>query len=425
MSPQPREQNPPLASIADRPRSLRCALVCPVAWEVPALLSLATPGIEFVAFEGSALGIDAFPNPFALPPADFADVALVTSVGYAWLTTKYPGSAEAIWNRLNDLSTMVAGFDTVDQFALGFPPASFDRFALVLKANGVFRDRGFYNYEVGPLFPGHSRTEKIRPLAERYSHDALEKLRLSIPLFARDVPAVRRVMRRFDPTSKRHLRRSEMIVRDGLDVALNLGQSLLPISRRPRGVHCVGALSHLQRLQAMPLLRQFGGTQGISGVPKLIGGVSPPGGYPGLPGEISPEARAEITSEVAPFIRARQGRVGFMLDLARHKAALAPTGWGELTYRHGEVLRSGAVLVCESLDHVETQFTLRHNHNSIFFRPDLGDLVERIRELMSDEQHRRRIARTGRDEFAVWQAQWQLHLRRGVAEPLQASLRSA
>jgi hypothetical protein len=50
--------------------------------------------------------------------------------------------------------------------------------------------------------------------------------------------------------------------------------------------------------------------------------------------------------------------------------AVAPTGHGELTYRHGEALMRGAALVCQDLGHVEMMFLFRDRENVAFCRPD-------------------------------------------------------
>jgi len=50
--------------------------------------------------------------------------------------------------------------------------------------------------------------------------------------------------------------------------------------------------------------------------------------------------RLLLGHEVQPFLRAPIPRQRFMLDICRHQVVVAPTRWGEITYRHGEALAS-------------------------------------------------------------------------------------
>ena len=67
-----------------------------------------------------------------------------------------------------------------------------------------------------------------------------------------------------------------------------------------------------------------------------------------------------------PYMRARVGRFSYQLDLCRHRVVVAPTGHGELTYRHAEALAAGAVLVCQDLSHAETMFPFADRANVLY-----------------------------------------------------------
>jgi hypothetical protein len=83
-------------------------------------------------------------------------------------------------------------------------------------------------------------------------------------------------------------------------------------------------------------------------------------------------------------------RLRYLLELRLHQVAVAPTGYGELTYRHGEALMIGAALVCQDLSHVEMMFPFADRENVAFCRPDLSDLRSTVEGLVRDEDQRRR-----------------------------------
>ena len=401
-------------------RPLRCALLVAFTWEYAFPIVDATPNIEFVTFDGPTMGLPHSPNPFGLPLVDQADVVLMTTYFHRWLRRTHPDGIDEVFDRLERLAPVVAGLDGVDEFALYFPPALMERFTLVLKTNGLYRDRELYNYRVGALAPGGRWTEKVEPLPERYSPLALSKLRLSMPLFMRVtlLPVRRQARRREAQTSvftSRTMTTAEIYARNVADWLVDSARSHAPITHRHQGVHCVGGLTHVQRLETVQRLADFSGTKGITSIPTDVAGVdfsSPP------PDDI----RARLEREVALFASPRVGRMRFQLSLARHKVGVAPTGYGELTYRHGEVLQAGAALVCQSLAHVEMQFPFKDDFNVVFCRPDLADLAERVRELLSDDERRLRIARNGRRSLLDWNSRWREYFYRGIEWPLREAL---
>jgi hypothetical protein len=122
------------------------------------------------------------------------------------------------------------------------------------------------------------------------------------------------------------------------------------------------------------------------------------------------------------FAREPVSRRRFLRDLRLHQVAVAPTGYGELTYRHGEALMTGAALVCQDLRHVETMFPFRDRENVVFCRPDLSDLRSSVEELLRDEDLRRRVGREGRRSYAAWAARWREHLYDGIEAHIRNAL---
>jgi hypothetical protein len=399
---------------------LRCAVLTGFLWDYTFPVIDAVPNIELVTFGSATLGLPDVPNPFMLPLADRADAVLVSSYFYRWLKRAHPDSLERVFDRLENVASIIVGVDAADEFALYFPPAAIERFTLVLKAMGVYRDRDLYNYEVGTLVPGARWTEKLAQRAVRYNDESLDKLRLSVPFLLRDAPGIRRSARRraaqARPPGSRHVTARQLGARDAADRLLYGALVRAPVGGRREEVHCVGALSHIQRLEAVRRLDAFSGSRGITRVPRNVLGTE-------YMYDLPDDYRARLEHDAASYRYPSVGRVRFQFSLARHKIGVAPTGYGELTYRHGETLRAGAALVCQSLAHVELLFPFEDERNAVFCRPDLSDLAERVTELLADEERRRRIAQTGRSDFVGWQNQWREILQRTVERPLREALR--
>jgi hypothetical protein len=355
------------------------------------------------------------PNPFELPEDDRADAVLLGFWWYRWLAGRHPDLLEEVMRKLEVRTGVLLGLDGADQFALGFPPEALERFAAVIKFQGLYRDRDLYNYVVGPAYPGAKWTEKLRPRPARYRDADLDKLRLSVPCFMRDLPPIRRNARRRESgpvrTTGRHMSPAERVGRN-LAERLLIKAFVAGVGGRPLQVHCVVGLSHVQRIEAMRLLEGFSGTRGLAStqaaMPRLIAGTEH-GDVP-LPSDV----RSELVAAARPYRRDPVGRLPFLLDLRRHKVAVAPAGYGELTHRHGEALLCGAALVCQDLSHVEMMFPLRDRENVAFCRPDLSDLRPTVDELLRDDGLRQRIAHHGRRSFAFWSRSWREHLYNGI-----------
>src|SRR5580658_10016520 len=110
---------PPVGREAATP--LRCALLTPIQSDRPALFALSCPGVEFVTLDRGVLGLPEAPNPWGLPEVESADVGLVTTPWYRWLATRHADRVATTWDRIEAACGALAGFDTIDQFALGFP----------------------------------------------------------------------------------------------------------------------------------------------------------------------------------------------------------------------------------------------------------------------------------------------------------------
>lgn len=400
-------------------RRLKCALLTHYRYW-PGEVLLACPGIELVALNPSVIGLPNDENPFGLPEDDRADVALVTAWWHRWLIGLHPDRADRVMRAIERRADVLVGLDGPDQFALTFPPSALRRFEVVLKFQGIYHDRDLYNYVVGPQFAGANWTEKLRPRRSRYHSADLEKLRLSVPCYMTEFPAIRRRTRARETRTMgmagRRMSRVERLARDLGEGLLASAMGVASEHLRTLDVHCLTGLSHVQRIEAMRLLEGFSGTRGIAptqgAAPALVSGTEYGGAA--LPSDVA----RELADSASPFSRTQVGRFRFLLALRRHRVAVAPTGYGELGNRHGLALLSGAALVCQDLSHVGMMLPLTDGENVAFCRPDLSDLRSTIEELLSDDGLRMRIAQAGRRSYMDWAHNWRIHLHNGIDVPI-------
>jgi Glycosyl transferases group 1 len=405
-------------------RRIRCALLTP-EWREPQhrpeSFLFACRGLELVALSPPPVGAAETGNPLGLPEVDRADVVLVTSLWYGWLTSHHPERADEVLGALERRADVIVGLDGRCLVALDFPPSALERFATVITGEGIYRDRDLYNYFVAPEYPGANWTEKLRPRRPRYRDADLDKLRLSLPSFFATVPAIRRrsrAVKTVEESTRRGTMRAKRLGRD-------LGEALLLRvigvgggHGRPLEVHCLTSLTHVQRIEALRLLEGFSGTQGIVSTrpDARISGTR--FGFRSLP----PEVRDELDASARPFSRERVGRLRFTLGLRRHRIGLSPVGQGEFSKRHGEVLSCGAALVCQDLSHLEVMFPFKDRVNVVFCRHDLSDLRSTVEELLQDETLRKRIGKAGRSSFMTWAAEWRAHLYNGIEAHIREAL---
>jgi hypothetical protein len=124
----------------------------------------------------------------------------------------------------------------------------------VIEFDGVYRDRDLYNYFVGCRYPAANWTEEVRPRPMRYRARDLDKVRLSVPCFMRDVPVIRRAARASQPRDR--LER-EIDVENGADrprPRRGIGRPGTRSCRRPGRpleVNCLVGPTHPQRIDAV------------------------------------------------------------------------------------------------------------------------------------------------------------------------------
>jgi hypothetical protein len=374
------------------------------------------PFYDCVTFSADTLGLSEAPNPFSLPLVERADVTLVDTRWFKWLQAWGDGTLDAVFRRLERASDAVVGVEAYDTFRLGAPPEMLDRCAGIVKAQGIYRDRALYNYDVGPYFPWRDWTGKTRPSRRRYSDAQLGRLHLSLPCFVGVDPAMRAlfrsVRRDLSPFQARARSLAERVAA-GFEGTLN--------RRRDIAASCfVGAASHLQRIEAVEALT--GGSRpgrfGITGVPEYVFGAKERGTI-----ALSAPERAALVKRLSDqgLMTPARPRLTMMRELRRVGTVVAPTGYGELTFRHAEAWRAGAALVCQDLSHAEIMYPLEDGVNVRYCRPDLSDLVATVESLAGDPAARRRVATAGEATWRSWTSDLNRLLQDGLMAPVAAA----
>jgi hypothetical protein len=439
--------------------ALRCCLLTVLDSNWFVQLVRIAPGLATCTVDARRLGLPWIPNPCGLETGEAFDAVLVTADWYQWVACRYPDRLASTFERLRGLAEAIVLLDRHDPFALGVPAEAIEQASIVLKAQGVYRDRELYNYRVGPFFPGGNWTNKVERRRVLYSTSHLDRIRLSVPCFlAVDLPT-RRALRRLSDRG-----RGKTWLRDSGDLLLGSLTHARPARRRAVSTHFVGSLTHWQRLELVERLEAAGrgGPHGVTGVPELFYGVGSfetederlgVGGAGWLeehdvwicpreedpPGASGPVAmllngsKVRVAQDVTEAAQRRlgargvqvraAGRIPYVWSVARSDVVLAPTGFGELTFRHGEALMFGRTLICQDLSHVETMFPFAHMKNAIFIRPDLADFETLLGAIDRGEIAADRIASEGRRAWRDWSGRRSSLLRDGITRHVEEAVR--
>jgi hypothetical protein len=368
------------------------------SYAIDALVALGELSLGAVDLRGADL--PAYSCPYGLPLVSTGDTAIVVS---GWLEdlrridALLPARGLAL---VRSRFRRLVGVDQHDGFQLGFTDEEMDAFEVVLKVNGVYRDSEMYQYRLGSTTAGGRWTEKTEPLPTRYGDANLRKLRVSLPDFIANVPALRRRTRRLYGQSA-----ARRAGRAGGDRLLGLLPTTL-LYRPPAAMHFMAALTHPQRAQAARLLKGSG-LRWIGGITSTEGDTS----------TMTTEARAILVRELRAegLVRAPLNRVAYRASMLACKSVLSITGFGEICFRMAEAWASQRVLVAQDISHVTTMFPFQAGRNVVYCRPDLQDLVEVARDIDRRFDHYQTIAGQGARDWREWSAAYRTHVRRGFA----------
>ena len=329
-------------------------------------------------------------NPFHLRPAQAPRAVLVT-----WDLHYHLGQIgfrESFYREVQKLGLPVVGLENQDLFHLKFRPSDCARFDMILKAQGVYRDRELYNYKVGGRY-GHYWTEKHLPLETSYKTRDLEKLRVSFPVFV---------------VRTHWLKKLRLSTR-------NLVNQLVVFNGRPRYTVCfLAAMNHVRRFDALKRMQDAG----ISFTGGLVNlGETAIAGYEEIfHSNNSRLNRRALYDEIAErgLWRKRVGGFGYQRRVLSSRACLAVAGHGELGVRHTDALENGRLLICQDLRHAEILYPFKPGENVLFCAHDLSDLGNILKDVDLDDRRKyRRIARCGYEDWSKWARDKQSILERG------------
>jgi len=399
-------------------RTLRCALLSTVASGWFTDLLFASPRLKLFALPEDMLELGSAHNPYGLPVLERPDAILLTVTWYAWLEQQGEAVVDRVFARLRQASDAIVALEGLDMFRLRMSPRGIERVDLVLKAQGLYRDPELYNYEVGPSYPGVNWTRKLRRATVQYAREHLEKLRLSLPCFVGTDRAVRARVRRVKAALS-PLQRAVRNFGDWVsDIETAVRGSLL--TRPTRTVHCTVYLSHIQRLELLVALKRLGvsGLLGVSQVPPHIFGTEH------LEDPLPEERLAAVRATIAAHGLSHRplDRNRFKRTMLQHKAVIAPTGYGEITFRHAEAWAQGRALICQDLSHVETMLPFRDRGNVIFCKPDFSDIGELLRGVEEGTIDWQRIGRQGQQDWQGWIAQRDGLFERGLLRHIEEAM---
>lgn len=270
---------------------------------------------------------------------------------------------------------------------------------LVLKPNGVYRDRDLYNFYVGACTPSGQWTDKIDRRPASVEPANLEKFRLAPPCFAGLASHLRKRIRPL--YAKSWLRRFAAEIADDY---LRARAGVLRVSSPPPlTAGFLGSLTHVQRIAGVRCLRrsQLRVRAGITGVPDIVGGFGMSSRYRLNHGEkqvfaLQVQREGLQAAPLAPRAYSR--------SLQDCKAVVSLVGHREVCFRMAEALASRRVLVCQDLSHVQCSFPFQNRFNVIFCRPDLSDLIDILDDIECHFHRYIPVAEQGYLDWITWSA---------------------
>jgi hypothetical protein len=301
-----------------------------------------------------------------------------------------------IKRKSRNFSIPVIGIDHCDVVLSKFHPKDIDCFNLILKGQGLPKDRELMNWEIGVRW-GLNRKERIRRI--RFddwvlSPAQIDKFKLSFDL--------------------------------GSAAYCDIEVKPLSSALEWYDVFFVGSFDSLNRLEGLKICGEHFRTLGW--LVKLpddhpIVGIEDWKADPKLGRK---EDRDLLTRESNRLYRENRKlfrQIRIPSDLYKFLAQFckimpAFSGIGELGPRHYQALEFDKALVCEDVSYIETIFTFQDGKNCVFVADRLGDLEEKVRCLLKDASARHRIASTGfsqlqetyRDGNAIFEGYFLRHL---------------
>lgn len=389
----------------------------------------ACPGIRLSRVPDELLPGELRFDPLGLEEEQAPDAILLTPQWYLQAAASGADVA-ALWRRLESHCPFIVGLDGHDSFRLWLPADVMDRLAVVLKAQGVYRDRELYNFDVGAIFTPGPDGGLVRS-RRAFSARNLDKVRLSLPCFVANVPWMRAMARRQVYRMSYAQRLGRRLGDLAIEADARILGALLP---RAGLIHCLVTITHVARVDILERLleAEVAGCYGGVVADSRIGGALPAGspasdecdadGFFGKrfsDGELLGLARR---LEGRGLLRTGIGRFRFSHSVLRQAAVLAPPGYGELTTRHADAWTHRRALICPSLAHVDTMFPFADRENVLFCREDMRDVVAILREIEAGGVDAAAIGRMGGTDWRRWSNDIEGLLVAGVYTPIASAL---
>lgn len=379
---------------------------------------LACPSLEIGTISEADLGLTIGHNPYQLPPVDRADFALICTNWLKRLGLRGESEVRSAFRILRSKFKALIAIEGYDTFSLGIEPWAIELVDLVLKAQGVYKDRELYNWQVGPAFPHVDWESKKHPLGRRYETRHLLKLRTSLPCFFGADYRIRdrvRVFKSHLTWTQRRLRyAADIITRWMFDSVNRAG------FRPPLEAFCIGSLTHIQRMDLLLLLQDLrvSGAIGITSIPTNIFGT------PHMDRDIPPSELERFRHLLArrQLLMPPLPRPLFMFNMLKHKVVISPTGYGELTFRTAEAWDLARAVIMQDISNVDTMYKFEDMNNVIFCRPDFSDLPRILHDVRTGSIDYSAIGRRGQTAWREWIGQSDSIYHEGVLKHLDEVL---
>lgn len=365
---------------------------------------------RLAAVDVAGLNVPHYTCPYLLPKIRSGDAVIIVS---GWLHDAARNGVDVrgeILLPLRERFHRIVGLDQADPFQLDFSDSVMELMDVVLKVNGVYKDRDLYNYIVGAPTPNGRWTEKVEIREVTYAAHDLDKIRLSVPCFLGVASGLRARVRRYYCNSM-----STRLMRDLGDWFCDrLNRSPNTTRRRRYAAHFYGTLTHVQRAEAAQRFQRSSipWKGGITGVPTFVTGLRGNG-----MARLTPAEQKALTERIANegVLVPRLNRLQYQASMGDCKAVISITGYGELCFRMAEAWANRCVLVCQDLSHVETLFPLQEGRNVVYCRPDLDDLTDILDDVECNYHQYIDIAEQGHHDWLQWSRQLGQVLQQGFA----------
>lgn len=331
-------------------------------------------------------------NPYQLEESADLDVIYVGSHTWRHFYRSYAEEKHAI-EGLKKFATCIVLIDGWDSFDLSIKPETVELFDCILKTNGVYKDRDLYNWKVGCDFPGANWTQKIVKKDWGYTKVHLDKISLSFPCTIGVTNKVKSRLRKYN----NELSGTQTFTRNQIDritkVFVGLAQHF-PGNRRET-LFFLGDYAHEQRYELLQLLRneEISGYYKFSRVHRMICGREDWRNQP-----VSDEEYARLLDDLNErgLMSDRKNRLAYLMLFFKYRLAISPVGFGEMCFRHLELMQMGNCGIIQDLSHIDHLAPFRPDENILYCRPDFSDLLEKIRWV---EENPKQVAAIGKKAF--------------------------